>query len=344
MKYDLNDHMVMVANCIPVKGYSRSIIYDLYRETFDFIPNDLYDILSKYNKRELTTVFGDTPKEFHHVLDEYFDFLLEKEYVLLTNRPDELACFPDLNLEWDAPATITNAIIDIRQPLFDQKDYSRFLKDLNDLGCTHLQVRFFPGYNHNMALRLFEFLNDLDMLCEVVIPYDTARPPGYYINLYQHYQKIHSITVFDFHQELDFFKKEDYRPFSQHVHFTSEAVTDQSHCGIISPAYFSVNIPMFTESLQFNSCLNRKVAVDQFGNIKNCPSLTKSYGQINSSSLKDIVKSDAFKECWTISKDKISICRMCEFRYMCTDCRAFVSDATDKPLKCRYNPITCEWT
>ncbi|WP_170122719.1 grasp-with-spasm system SPASM domain peptide maturase [Mucilaginibacter oryzae] len=335
--------MVMVANCIPVKGYSRSIIYDLYRETFDFIPNDLFDLISKYNKQELAQVFGDTPSEFHHVLDEYIHFLLEKEYILLTDRPNELACFPDLNLEWDMPATITNAIIDIGSARFDIADYTGILRDLNDLGCTHLQFRFFPGYDHRMALELLGALNDLDMLVEVLIPYDPSQPPGYYVNLYRQFQKIQSITVFDFHGNLDFFDSEDYRPFAQYVRFTAEVISDQSHCGIISPAYFSVNIPMFTESLQFNSCLNRKVAVDQFGNIRNCPSLTKSYGLINDSDLKQVVHSEAFRECWTLNKDKISICRVCEFRYMCTDCRAFVPNATDKPLRCSYNPITCEW-
>ena len=37
----------------------------------------------------------------------------------------------------------------------------------------------------------------------------------------------------------------------------------------------------------------------------------------------------------------------CEFRYICTDCRAYVEDPEDilsKPLKCGYNPYTGEWS
>ena len=34
------------ANCFIVKGYTRSIIYDLQRKEFSFLPNDLEDILS----------------------------------------------------------------------------------------------------------------------------------------------------------------------------------------------------------------------------------------------------------------------------------------------------------
>jgi hypothetical protein len=45
-------------------------------------------------------------------------------------------------------------------------------------------------------------------------------------------------------------------------------------------------------------------------------------------------------------KDQIEVCKDCEFRYICTGCRAYLEDPEDihsKPLKCGYNPYTCEW-
>lgn len=39
-------------------------------------------------------------------------------------------------------------------------------------------------------------------------------------------------------------------------------------------------------------------------------------------------------------KDDIHICKMCEFRYMCFDCRVYITDINDiysKPLKCKYD-------
>lgn len=47
-----------------------------------------------------------------------------------------------------------------------------------------------------------------------------------------------------------------------------------------------------------------------------------------------------------ITKDKVSVCKDCEFRYICTDCRAFVSSPDDpysKPAKCSYDPYTATW-
>jgi len=58
------------------------------------------------------------------------------------------------------------------------------------------------------------------------------------------------------------------------------------------------------------------------------------------------LNNDDFKKYWDITKDDISVCKSCEFRYVCTDCRAFVETPDDlysEPLKCGYNPATTEW-
>ncbi len=49
-----------------------------------------------------------------------------------------------------------------------------------------------------------------------------------------------------------------------------------------------------------------------------------------------------FQKVWTIRKDDIEICRECELRYACQDCRAYLSDPShiySKPQKCTYNPL-----
>ncbi len=51
-------------------------------------------------------------------------------------------------------------------------------------------------------------------------------------------------------------------------------------------------------------------------------------------------------EYWRIKKDMIDVCKICEFRYICPDCRVFITDDTDilsKPKKCNYDPITAVW-
>jgi SPASM domain peptide maturase of grasp-with-spasm system len=75
--------------------------------------------------------------------------------------------------------------------------------------------------------------------------------------------------------------------------------------------------------------------------------MTESFGNIKETTLMEALEKPGFKKCWDINKDKIHVCKDCEFRYACTDCRAYVEDPADilsKPLKCGYNPYTGEWS
>ena len=62
---------------------------------------------------------------------------------------------------------------------------------------------------------------------------------------------------------------------------------------------------------------------------------------------RSLAKSASFKKLWGITKDMIMICSDCEFRYMCVDCRILRSDQSNtysKPLKCKYDPYTANWS
>ncbi|WP_407498921.1 hypothetical protein [Elizabethkingia anophelis] len=67
--------------------------------------------------------------------------------------------------------------------------------------------------------------------------------------------------------------------------------------------------------------------------------------------LKNVLNHPEFKQYWNLTKDGVDVCKDCEFRYICTDCRAYTeqtyinNDGLDisKPLKCGYDPYTVEW-
>lgn len=74
--------------------------------------------------------------------------------------------------------------------------------------------------------------------------------------------------------------------------------------------------------------------------------MTQSFGNIRNTTLAEALSHPDFKRYWHINKDSISVCRDCEFRYICTDCRAYLEDPGNdlsKPLKCGYDPYTCTW-
>lgn len=79
--------------------------------------------------------------------------------------------------------------------------------------------------------------------------------------------------------------------------------------------------------------------------------MLQSFGNIKDTTLEDALNHKDFKKYWNLTKDKIEVCKDCEFRYICTDCRAYTERThenekgldTSKPLKCGYNPYTGEW-
>jgi SPASM domain peptide maturase of grasp-with-spasm system len=101
----------------------------------------------------------------------------------------------------------------------------------------------------------------------------------------------------------------------------------------------------FMENKLFNSCLNRKISIDENGHIGNCPSMKKKYGNIAEHSLTQVARRNDFKKVWNLNKDMIDTCRDCEFRYICSDCRAYTRDGNlyAKPVKCGYDPYTGTW-
>jgi SPASM domain peptide maturase of grasp-with-spasm system len=126
---------------------------------------------------------------------------------------------------------------------------------------------------------------------------------------------------------------------------TKENFTD-NQCGVIEKENFTQNIYHITEALHHNTCLNRKLHIGKDGNVKNCPFSSKVFGNILSENIEQEVKSKSFQTYWNIKKDEIKVCKDCEFRYVCTDCRVFIKDKNDiysQPAKCTYNPYVAKW-
>ena len=102
-------------------------------------------------------------------------------------------------------------------------------------------------------------------------------------------------------------------------------------------------IEVIAESFSRNNCLNQKLSIDKNGFIRNCPAMKEKYGKLEDldvSEIKTIMLGENFRKFWFLSKDKIKTCMDCEFRYICSDCRAHTlnDDQLEKPVHCKYNP------
>ena len=132
-----------------------------------------------------------------------------------------------------------------------------------------------------------------------------------------------------------------------HIYFSPQQIHNEQCCGVISPLYFSMSMATFLEAQRYNTCLHKKISIDRKGRIKNCPSMATNFGSIASTSLEEVLQKTKFREFWEVTKDQTAICKDCEFRYICTDCRAFAAPKQGqlygKPSKCSYNPYEAKW-
>lgn len=326
--------------CIPVQGKNRSIICDLQRRTFKFIPNILYEILKKYDGNSIASIKKEYAPQHHEIIDEYFAFLEQEEFIFFTDTPE---LFLPIKLDSRNYPLITHAIIDFNAQS-KKDDISSFIIQLSKLGGKHLQIRTYDPLPIKFITELLKSIKDIVILSlELIIAYHESFTNKTLLDLLNEYSSI-SIIVLHKVPNYDYFLK--IKEKVNNILYTQKSINNSTHCGIISPSFFTINLKNFTESQQRNTCLNRKISIDTEGNIKNCPSMQQSFGHISSTSLQEVIANPAFTKVWNIKKDDIKKCQDCEFRHICTDCRAYLENPNDlhaAPLKCGYNPETCEW-
>ena len=332
-----DDFFKLFSCCIPVKGANRCILCDVQRSRFQYIDSTLYEFLEVCQETTIVEIKKHFGLNYYKKIDLIIQNLIDEEWGFVTSQPE---LFPLLNLAWEHPCKLTNALLDIVD--FDKHIIIEIFRQLDKLGCKCIQLRFFSS----AALdELDEVLNELfnSRIQSVEILIRNAEELKSESRIIEFVNKHLRINSFIVHDSLVSFEIESKNCV---IVFTNIAITSSKQCGIIDSKFFVLNIESFTEAKNHNSCLNRKISIDVDGNIKNCPSMAQSFGNIKDTTLQEALEHPDFKKYWNVTKDQISVCKDCEFRYICTDCRVYIENPEDmysKPLKCGYNPYTCEW-
>lgn len=330
-------YFILYGNNIPVKGASRSIICDLQRAMLYFIPNILFEILTEHKHQKLIEIYKLCEGE-EDILEEYYSFLVDKELGFYTDEPE---LFPIIEMDWKTPSLITNSILDINER--SNHNFKQYFLQLDELGCRAIQIRILHILTPELIPTILDYADDTRIQSiEFLLKYDSYMDTDFFENLGKKYSRLHYIGVYSSPFEKLYVSPKIFVT----VNYVSTVLEIGDSCGKITPSNFVINIPMFTESQKYNTCLNKKISIDTDGNVKNCPSCTKSFGLFGQNNLIDIISHNTFQKMWNISKDEIEVCKDCEFRYICTDCRVNITDKNNilsKPLMCNYNPYTATW-
>ncbi|MDR2126260.1 MAG: hypothetical protein LBP63_05470 [Prevotellaceae bacterium] len=250
----------LFSDCIPVKGFRQSIIYDLGRNKYTIIPNDLHEILTNFEGKTLSSI-----KKYYigndSVINEYFRFLCEHEYIFWCNKKD-IANFPPLTFEWDYPGYISNAIIILYNNLMF--NFKTIISELSDLGCRNIILHIKNKIEMNYVNAMIEILKIYPYKhVEIFIPYSgELNNINMLENICLHNTAINTIIIYN----TPFEKKIQSEKLSWNITFSKNKMIDYN---VISKHKFSINIDTFSESQKYNLFFNRKLIISSLGYILN---------------------------------------------------------------------------
>lgn len=337
-----NKYLQLFANCIIVKGAKRSLLCDLQNEVSFIVSHQFAQLVELGEKHTIEKVKFMYGEDSHELFNKYITFLIDNNFAFYCTE-DDRKLFPKLSLEWDYPASISNAVIEInKDSIFD---FEQLFSQLELLGCRDIQLFVSDAISLGALSHILKFTNFRTVKSlQIFLPEENSVSDQDYTHFVMRHPRITRFIIYSAQTNLNLLPDQSPSLFVARI---QESIDLRKSCGVVSTSFFSTTIGIFTESQKHNSCLNRKLTIDASGNIKNCLVMSEVFGNIKTSPLSDVVLQKDFTKYWNINKNQIEGCKDCEFRYICTDCRAYrevPDDMYSKPLKCGYDPNTSIWT
>ena len=291
------------STCQFVKGYTQDVICDLGRGQYIPVMKEIFELFGTqpFQLEEIAIKY----EIEYAVLKELFDMLLHNE---LVHDCADTTLFPDLNLHWETPYIITNAVI------YLSNDLSR-LSQLLAINCKHYKIFISSEIE---LIQLIEYLADKDFLSLKIVLTDAT-------------------LIIDKNALNELLKNEN----RISILFASDKYTTS-----ITPDLFLCNIALFTESQKYNTFYNKKIFISPEGYICNDYQFKNSFGHIVDTNILDLVKNPIFTKIWNIHKESIDVCKDCEFRHMCIDpCEPLerLDGTYYRKEECNYNPYISKW-
>ncbi|MFC3160692.1 SPASM domain peptide maturase, grasp-with-spasm system [Chryseobacterium arachidis] len=330
----------LFSDILITKGASRILISDLQRNISEVFPLEFFHVIEELKTKSIEQILSRYDIESKLLFEEYIEFFLEEEYGFISYN-DWDKNFVPYSFSHHEPSKINNIFLE----LDDFSIFEKIKQSIENLGVQYLSICSSRKILIKEILEIESIFDGTSLEgIEIYCPYHEEINDNSLKALDKSFKRIYNLVFYNCNVKFHDFNEDSV------FNFTEDNLNIKK-CGIVDLKYFSTNIPKIIESKNYNSCLFKKVGIDSEGNIKNCPAFEESYGNIYKNSLEDIVKIQGFKKYWNITKNEIEICKDCEFRYICTDCRAYTEkthinkDGLDisKPLKCGYNPYTGEW-
>lgn len=334
----------ILATCLLVEGGAYSAIYDLERiQLFRFETRYIRYFKALETGFDLDELAGLKDQDGRD-MSLCIDFLREHElsYVEALGASNT---FTPLDVEFHDSSVVQDAIIDVDESMHD---LDGILKQLDRLLCRSVQIRSYSSILEIKHIKYIHLLLDNLSIFSVafIIKWSRHLDGVNWEVFFRDHPRIRDIIVHSTPEESMAGKAHVPIFFGQNrMEWRSDPFVSEQSCGSISLSRMCrPNARNVALMRSLNGCLGGKISIDRSGQICNCPSMPKRYGS-DISKLRDVFELDEFQAPARITKDSIDTCRSCEFRYVCSDCRAYTSggDPFGKPSKCSYDPQLGKW-
>jgi SPASM domain peptide maturase of grasp-with-spasm system len=340
-------YIYLYSDCLVTKGAKQCLFIDtLKKESFTF-PVSYYVFFELFKTHKLPDIEKTliTKKEKIY-FNEFVIFLLDNNYAVYV---EDVNCFTSLIVnKREIPRVVEDVIIDTKvgtNPIF----YKKVIHELDALNCCNIQLRFYEEVSLIWIEDFIKLTKSKNFKAiEIFFKFSEKQSEDTLMKFLEKHPIVSNLYVYNAPYSKTIANKILHEIFDAgSLFYIKSNLISCLSCGIINKKSLAIkSANLLTDNMNFNSCLNRKISINIEGDIKNCPSMKESFGNIKNTSLTDVLLKPDFKKYWNIKKDDIAICKDCEFRYICTDCRAYIEDPSDiysKPLKCGYNPYEAKW-
>lgn len=115
---------------------------------------------------------------------------------------------------------------------------------------------------------------------------------------------------------------------------------------LLAPA-FVADRDRFEHNRRWNACWAGKLSITTDGRVMPCiMGRAETIGNVVETPLADILTGPSLSALWGLTKDQVAVCRDCEYRYACGDCRPMAAaggDSHAQTARCTYDPRRGDW-